>query len=160
VKRTMAVALLTLLLGASLRAASADVQAERAALFRQDKAWAQAAAAKDVDKVVSYWADRAHVFPPGQPAVVGKDALRRYVSEAFAAPGFSISWETSDFVVSDSGDVAYGVASNVVTIQDAQGKLVTEHGRAITVWRKGPDGIWKCVVDMWNAAPAAPPPPK
>lgn len=159
-KRPIALALLTLLPGVSVPTASVDVQAERAALFRQDKAWAQAAAAKDVDKVVSYWADRARVFPPGQPPVVGKDALRRYVSEAFAVPGFSISWETSDFVVSASGDVAYGVGTNVVTIQDAQGKPVTEHGRAVTVWRKGPDGIWKCVVDMWNAAPAAAPPLK
>jgi ketosteroid isomerase-like protein len=139
---------------------AADVQAERASLFRLDKAWAQAAAAKDVEKTVSFWADTASVFPPGQPAVVGAAALRRYISEAFAIPGFSISWETSDFTVSASGDVAYGVATNTFTVNDAQGKPVTERGRGVTVWRKGTDGGWKCIIDIWNAEPAASPPSK
>jgi len=22
--------------------------------------------------------------------------------------------------------------------------------KSVTVWRKGPDGRWKCVVDAWN----------
>lgn len=147
--------LLLMLAGASADAAPIDVEAERAALFRLDKAWAQAAAARDVEKSVSFWADDASLFPPGQPVVVGKDALRRYVSEAFSIPGFSITWETKDFVVSASGDMAYGVGTNAVTMHDAQGNTVTERGRAITVWRKGKDNSWKCVIDVWNAEPPA-----
>ena len=156
-KHVVLVALMSLLSEAAVLAADVDIKAERAILFRLDEAWAQAAAAKDVEKIVSYWADDAQVIPPGQPAVVGKDALRRYVSETLAIPGFSISWKTSDFVVSNSGDVAYGIGTNVVTVHDAQGKPITERGRAVTAWRKGPDGTWKCVVDIWNAAPAEPP---
>jgi uncharacterized protein (TIGR02246 family) len=132
-----------------------DLEAERAALFRLDKAWAQAAAARDVEKVLSFWADDARVVPPGQPAVIGKEALRQYVSGGFALPGFSIQWETSDFVVSASGDVAYGVGTNTVTVNSPEGKPVTEHGRAVTVWRKDSGGAWKCVLDIWNAAPPA-----
>jgi ketosteroid isomerase-like protein len=138
-------------------AGSPDLEAERAALFRLDKAWAQAAAAKEVERVLSFWADDARVFPPGQPAVVGKEALRQYVSGGFAVPGFSIQWQTSDFVVSASGDVAYGVGTNTVTVNSPEGKPLTERGRAVTVWRKDPGGEWKCVIDIWNAEPAAPP---
>jgi ketosteroid isomerase-like protein len=108
-----------------------------------------------VEKSVSFWADDASLFPPGQPAVVGKDALRRYVSESFSIPGFSISWETREFFVSTSGDQAYGVGTNTVAMQDAQGNPVTVRGRAVTVWRKGKDNTWKCVIDIWNAEPAA-----
>jgi ketosteroid isomerase-like protein len=120
-----------------------------------DKAWAQAAAARDIEKTVSFWADDARVFPPGQPAVVGKEAIRKYVSEGFALPGFSIQWETSDFMVSASGDMAYGVGTNKVAFTSPQGTPVVEHGRAVTVWRKTSGGGWKCVVDIWNAEPSA-----
>src|SRR5947207_218229 len=119
-------------------AGSPDLEAERAALFRLDKAWAQAAATRDVEKTVSFWADDARVFPPGQPAVTGKEALRQYVAGGFAQPGFSIQWETSDFVVSPSGDMAYGIGTNVVTFNGADGKPITERGRGLTVWRKAP----------------------
>ena len=146
------------LAGSLASPATPDLQAERAELFRQDKAWAQAAAAKDLEKTVSVWADDARVLPPGQPAVVGKEAIRRYVSEAFAVPGFSIQWETTDFVVSASGDMAYGVGTNQVTVNGPDGTPLTERGRGVTVWRKGPGGAWKCVIDTWNAEPSAPVP--
>jgi ketosteroid isomerase-like protein len=133
-----------------------DLESERAELFRVDKAWAQAAAARDVEKSLSFWADDARVVPPGQPALVGKDAIRGYVSAALALPGFSIQWHTADFVVSASGDMAYGFGTNTVTLDGPDGKRLTEHGRALTVWRKDPGGAWKCVVDIWNAEPSAP----
>jgi len=135
-----------------------DAPAERVALARADKAWSEAAVAKDIEKTLSYWTEDATVYPPGQPPVVGKDALRRYVTEGFALPGFSIRWETSAFEVSASGDMAYGLGTNVVTVNDPQGRLITERGRGVTVWRKGKDGSWRCVVDVWNAGPSAPPP--
>ena len=136
--------------------AASDLQSERATLLRLDKEWAQAAAARDLEKTVSFWADDARVVPPGQPAVVGKDAIRAYVAAAFAVPGFSIQWQTSDFVVSASGDMAYGFGTNTVSLDGPEGKRLTEHGRALTLWRKVPGGAWKCVIDIWNADPPAP----
>lgn len=144
-----------LLAGAA--AARVDVAAERAALVRADKEWSDAAVGKDVEKTLSFWTDDAIVYPSGQPAVVGKEALRRYITEGFGLPGFSIRWETSAFEVAASGDMAFGLGTNVTTINDPQGKMLTERGRGVTVWRKGADGKWRCVVDIWNAEPAAPP---
>jgi uncharacterized protein (TIGR02246 family) len=157
--RVLRLAAPVVLAASSALAATPDLQAERAALFRLDKAWAQAAAAGDLEKTVSFWADDARVVPPGQPAVVGKDAIRAYVSAALAVPGFSIQWQTTDFVVSASGDMAYGFGTNVVTLNGPDGKPLTEHGRGLTVWRKVAGGEWKCVFDIWNAEPAVPPAP-
>jgi ketosteroid isomerase-like protein len=120
-----------------------------------DEAWAQAAAAKDLEKTLSFWAEDASVIPPGQAAVVGKEAIRRYVSEGFALPGFSIRWKTSAFVVSASGDMAYGVGTNEMTVNDPQGRPMTQRGRGITVWRKDGKAGWKCVVDIWSPEPPA-----
>jgi ketosteroid isomerase-like protein len=144
------------LAGSLASPAAPDLQAERAELLRLDKAWAQAAAARDLEKTVSFWADDARVVPAGQPAVVGKEAIRRYVAEGFALPGFSIEWETTDFVVSASGDMAYGVGANKVTVNGPDGTPLAQRGRAVTVWMKDAGGAWKCVVDIWNAEPTPP----
>src|SRR2546426_10761347 len=106
-------------------AGSPDLEAERAALFRLDKAWAQAAAARDVEKTVSFWADDARVFPPGQTAVLGKEALRQYVAGGFALPGFFIHWDTADFVVSASGDIADVMGPNAAPSNSTDGKPPT-----------------------------------
>jgi ketosteroid isomerase-like protein len=122
-----------------------------------DKEWLAAAGAKDVERSVSFWTDDAVVQPPGQPAVVGAVAIRRYVSEAFRQPGFSITWQSSEPIVSSSGDMAYTLSSNQFTFQDPQGKLVTLRGKGVVVWRRQSDGRWKCAVDSWNPEPEGAP---
>ena len=52
-----------------------------------------------------------------------------------------------------SGDLAYMIERNVITVNDSLGNPVTTHGKVVTVWRKAADGSWKNVVDMWNEAP-------
>ena len=46
------------------------------ALGELDKAWSDAAAAKDVDKVVSYYAGNALVLPSNAAAASTKEAIR------------------------------------------------------------------------------------
>jgi len=130
-----------------------DPAAAARAVKDADRSWLAAAAAKDVDRTVSFWTDDAVIQPPGQPAVVGKEAIRQYVSGAFAMPGFSIRWQSGEPVISKGGDMAYSLATNEVSFQDPQGKPVTARGRGVVVWRRGPDGSWKCAVDTWNAGP-------
>ena len=122
-------------------------------LRRRDAEWAGlATAGEDLERILSFWTDDAVVIPPGMPTLEGKDAIRRYVEESLAIPGFSITWETNHFEVADSEDLAYGVGTNRVTVPGEEGALVTIEGRGVTTWRKE-DGEWRCVVDIWNDAP-------
>ena len=133
---------------------SADLEKERFAILEIDKRWAAAAKeGRDIDFIVSFWADDATVFPPGMPAMVGKEAIRQFVQQSFAMPGFSIQWETSQVVVSSDGSMAYGTGTNQTTFNDPEGKKIKVSGKAVTVWRKDPSGVWKCVIDMWNEDP-------
>lgn len=69
-----------------------DVASETAALLQRDANFAaEAADGRDVEKVVSFWTADAVVMPPGQPAIVGRDALRKYVEESYQIPGFAIT---------------------------------------------------------------------
>ena len=136
--------------------ASAGKQPDVASRIRQlDVDWSRAAQDRDVERVLSFWADDAIVFPPGSPAVAGKAAIREFVSKSFQTPGFNISWKTTTVAVSSGGDLAYATGTNRVTFNAPDGKQVTVEGKAVTVWRREKDGAWKCVIDIWNDVPAS-----
>ncbi len=124
------------------------------ALLQRDREWSDLASqGKDVERILSFWTDDAKVYPVGLPVIEGKQAIREFVTGSLSIPGFRISWEPGDAVVSPSGDMGYTTGRNHVTMPDANGALRTEDGRYVTVWRREPDGTWRCVIDIWNGGP-------
>jgi len=144
------VAIVTVLIASLGCRSVANTSDAKSQILRLDAEWSQAAQSRDVDRVLSFWSDDATVFPPGRPAVVGKPAIREFVLESFRTPGFGISWKTNDVVVSRSGDLAYGTGTNRVIFTGSDGKQVTVEGKAVAVWRRDPEGDWKCIIDIWN----------
>ena len=140
----------------STLAVKPDPAREEAAIRAADARWLAAARAHDLERTVSYWTDDVYMMPPGGPALVGKEALRRYVAGAFAIPDFTISWVTDHVWVANSGDLAYAVGTDTIQLTSPEGKRVVEHNKAVAVWRKERDGSWKCAVDIWNSADAQP----
>ena len=86
---------------------------------------------------------------------MGKAALREYVSASLRIPGFRLTWASTDVRFSPDGQLAYMFGQNTVSVNGADGEPTTTKGRAVTIWRRDPDDIWRCVVDIWNAEPAA-----
>jgi uncharacterized protein (TIGR02246 family) len=129
-----------------------NLSAEEAAIRRTDAVWLAAAAAHDLNRVLLFWADDATILAPGTPAVVGKEAIRKYVSGAFATPGFSITWKTEKVEISQSGDLAYSTGTDRISLNTPDGKSVTEENRGVAIWKKQPDGAWKCVLDVMSPA--------
>jgi ketosteroid isomerase-like protein len=81
--------------------------------------------------------------------------LRQYVESSLQVPGFRITWSSHEAVVSPDGQSAYLLGNNAVTMNGPDGVPVTTKGRAVTIWRRGADGEWRCAVDIWNAEPPA-----
>jgi ketosteroid isomerase-like protein len=73
-------------------------------------------------------------------------------------PGFAISWEPLEARISDGGDMGYLIERTTLTMNGPDGKPVTQHFRAVTIWKKQADGSWKNVVDISNPGPAVPVP--
>lgn len=150
---TIAAGLLLLPAGCQPRV---DIAAATLDLLRTDQAWATLAAANGaVDSIVAYWTADARVLLPGQPIVVGTDAIRQMVAAMQAIPGFHISWTSDSAVVSPSGDFGYTYGTNRIIAPDSSGVPRTTEGRYITVWRKEPKGPWRCTFDISNEGPAA-----
>ncbi|TLZ69577.1 MAG: DUF4440 domain-containing protein [Methanobacteriota archaeon] len=94
-------------------------------------------------------------MPPDLPAVVGKAALRHYIRGSVQIPGFRITWTSTDVTFSPDVTLAYMLGRNEVTMNAADGTPTTTKGRGVTIWRREPEGEWRCAVDIWNAEPAA-----
>jgi len=134
-----------------------DRLAEQQRLLQRDAEWAAVAAAgKDVDTAASYWSDDAVILPQGQPSVTGKAAIHAFVASSFATPGFTVHWKSEAPEFSPDGKLAYMRGANEITVPGPDGTTLKLAGRALTVWRKDPDGQWRCVVDIWNDPPPSP----
>ena len=131
-----------------------DTKTEGEKLMQLSRDWSKSAATDSIEKTLSYWAEDAIVMSPGEPALKGKQAIRGMIEGTSKIPGFKISWEPLSVVVSKSGDMAYMIEQNQITVNDSLGNPITQYNKAVTIWRKEADGSWKNVVDMWNAEPA------
>jgi len=133
-----------------------DVEAEHAALLEADAEYSNAAAAKDIDRYLSFWADDGVDLPSNAPMVTGKDAIREMMSEIFAVPGYAGSWQPTRMEVARAGDLAYTLGTYEFTLNDPEGNPVADRGKYVTVWKKQLDGSWKVVIDIWNSDQPAP----
>jgi ketosteroid isomerase-like protein len=119
-----------------------------------DAAWAAAMNAKDTAAVLALYADSAKVLPPDAP-IMDKAAARGVL-------GGLIGGGATDFVLTPT--VAYGVGDLGYMVGTATFKMggATETVKYADVVRRGADGKWRYVADMFSgvapmmAAAAAP----
>ena len=133
-----------------------DRKQDEQKLMETSRAWSREAQAGNVDAMLAYWSDDAIVIQPGQEVTRGREPLRAMIERMNKLPGFAISWEPLEARISDGGDLGYLIERTTVTMNGPEGKPVTQQYRAVTIWRKQPDGSWKNVVDISNPGPSAP----
>src|SRR5438105_6821614 len=139
-------ALVPLAFAATTFAAGADEKAVRDA----DAEWSKAAASKDVDKTVAFYADDAVVMPPNAERATTKEAIRKIWKDLLTDA--TVSWKATKVEVAKSGDIAFIVGTYEVTMNDVvTGKPVNDRGKYLEVWEKHADGSWKCGADIWNS---------
>lgn len=142
--------------GCMTRDADRTSVAAALAVAAADSGWAAAAAGRDLEASVAALAADGIMFPPGQPPVIGRAAVREYMRQAFAIPGFSASWVTDTVIVATGGDMAYTISRSRYTFPDTAGGIDTLHAKGVAVWRRDADGQWRAVADIWNEAPPLP----
>lgn len=132
-----------------------DQQVEAEKLMELSRSWAKSVKDKDVEKMLSYWADDAIVMSPNEPSVVGIEALRGMVERSMKIPGFEINWEPQKAYVSKSGDLGYVIIKNYMTMPiDTLGNTRTIFNKGVEIWKKQENGTWKNVIDISNPDPS------
>jgi ketosteroid isomerase-like protein len=147
------VALLVLTVSCTPPAPPDTRAADEAAIRATDEAWSKAAEARDLNAVVSYYADDAQLLPPNAPLANTKESIRAGWA-ALLVPEMTVSWKVSKVEVARSGDLGYITGTYKIDM-----KPTGDVGKMVEVWKKQPDGTWKCVADSFNSDLPVPTPP-
>lgn len=134
--------------------------ADVAAIQANETQWNSDYAAKDLDKIVSHYADDAVLMVPGTPSTSGKNAISASLKGMVADPALTLKFQSSKVEVAKSGDVAYTQGTYTMTMTDPQThQVVNDHGSYVTTYRKQLDGTWKAVADIATSEVPPPAPP-
>ena len=125
-----------------------DTKSEGEKLMQLSREWSKSASTDSLEKTLSYWADDAVFMSSGHPTLNGKKEIREMVEGSAKIPGFKISWEPLSVSVSESGDMAYMIEQNQVTVNDSLGRPIIKYGKGVTIWKKDNKGAWKNVVEV------------
>jgi ketosteroid isomerase-like protein len=128
----------------------ADGQPQDRQTIREiDAAWSLALQQKDLDKVISNYADDASFLPPDEPIIRGQVNIREWFAKRVAMPGYSATFAPTNIVVAKSGDIAYELGTFHVRVDDKSGKPIEYSGKHLVTWEKR-GGRWKVVAESIN----------
>jgi uncharacterized protein (TIGR02246 family) len=134
-----------------------DVAAEEAKVRDAEATEMKNWAAKDVDKILTFYADDATLMTPGMPGMKGKDAIRSMLKTMTSDPNLKLDFSAQRVEISKSGDVAFSQGTYQMVMTDAKTKKpVTDKGSYVTGYKKQADGSWKAVSDI-NVSELPPP---
>jgi len=128
-----------------------DKSGEAVELRKLDEQWSAAAAKNDLEATLSFYADDAVVLPGNAPIAADKKAIRE-VWAGMLGPGPAVSWRVTKVEVAKSGELGYLYGTYELTMKDPKGgPPEQDKGKLVEIWRKQPDGKWKCIVDTYNS---------
>ncbi len=119
-------------------------------LFKLEAAFAQEAALHGHDAFLTYFAEEGVELDDGG-GITSKAEMRK---QPAWPEGTSLTWTPVKADMAASGDLGYTYGTYVFKHKDKAGKLITDHGKYTSIWKKQKDGSWKVVVDMGNSSPA------
>jgi ketosteroid isomerase-like protein len=147
-KASVAAVLFSAIMSGMAASASGDMSAEAKGLAKLDDDWSVAAATRDAKSVASFYAEDGIAYPPNQPTAIGRAEAEKVWAAYFSDPTYRISWKTTHAEV--TGTLGYTTGIYEDSFKGPDGKTINGNGRYLCVWRKGSDGTWKVVHDMWN----------
>jgi uncharacterized protein (TIGR02246 family) len=116
----------------------------------------KAALAKDFATWAGLFLEDGAVYPPNEPAVEGRAAIRAWLEKFPPITEFKLN----NMKVEGREDLAYILGTYVMTIAPPGAAApVKDSGKYVTVLRRQSDDRWLAAVDMFSSdLPVAPPP--
>jgi len=119
--------------------------------LRED--WARNLREKHVDASIAEYAADAEFLQPGGQRVKGSDALRKLFENITKTIDSDLTFTPER--VETSGDLTYDSGTYRETlVTRATGTRMESRGSYLTVYRRGKDGAWLIVEQVWTGVPA------
>jgi ketosteroid isomerase-like protein len=115
-----------------------------------DASLSNAVAKRDLERIVSFYADEAVQMPTAEQIGTGKEAIRAEWKHVLGIPGFESKSALKQVDASRSGDMGYTRGTYTSRMVGRDGSVVTEPGKWVSIWKKQDDGNWRIVVDTFN----------
>ena len=122
-----------------------DSEDVRAALMDADRAFAAETAARGLEGWMSYYTDDAVRVALGDRGIAGLDGIRDYDAALFADSTTRLVWEPTDGGVFEDGTYGFTTGRSAMVRPGTPDTLWK--GRYVTLWRRGPDGRWRVILD-------------
>jgi uncharacterized protein (TIGR02246 family) len=134
--------------------AKSDPAAVKSAIQADEKKWNEEFKAKNLEGLMSHYADDAHFVADGA-AADGSTAIRKAYADALSDAYFGVTFASDKIDVASSGDFAYSRGHFSGKHEDRKTtQIVSESGTYLTVYKKQQDGSWKAVEDISVGDPA------
>jgi ketosteroid isomerase-like protein len=125
--------------------AAGQIRAE--SLLEADRAFAAKARADGAAAAFAdFMAEDGKLLGAAEDPVVGTEAI--YAVMAALPENADMSWTPLEAVVADSGELGFTWGTYRLTAPGANGDMVEESGRYLTVWRKDAQGRWRGALDI------------
>ena len=135
-------------------AVQADSAADESAIRGINERWLELIRNKDSAGIAQLYAEDGAALPPNEKAAVGRQAIGEWWNRSMQMPGYELTFQTDQLVLSKSGDMALDRGTYRFAATPAQG-AISDSGKFVVVWRKI-GGEWKVAADIFNSdLPAA-----
>jgi len=111
--------------------------------------WTEAMKSKNVDALVSMYADDPTILPDEKEAVSGKDAIKKFYIEWFAEQAQIKDQKFENINSIQEGNLLIDSTKySELLVRDS--KEISLTGKRLVVWQRQPQGPWKILRDTWN----------
>jgi uncharacterized protein (TIGR02246 family) len=145
------VALLTSICGCAKKFIPSNRAQDEGEIRQLEIEASKAIAAKDLDKLVSLYAEDGALYDDRTPSIRGKKAIRATWQTDFARPSLIMSTEPQTVEIASSGELAWAHGDFAMTINNSLGRPVTEKWQYALIYTKQLDGKWKIMADSANS---------
>lgn len=92
-------------------------------------------------------------MPPNQPMHQGREAIEQWFSQVAQVSEYSITLED----IQGAAGFAYVRARYTIKLTPrGMSRAISDTGKAIEIWRKDSDGVWRMASAIWNSDIPAP----
>jgi ketosteroid isomerase-like protein len=120
---------------------------DQASIRSNNDALVQAINAKDVGKIVGFYAENSTFMPPNRPIIRGKDSLKSYYQD-FVKDTSAVHLTVDE--VSGSGPLAYQTGTYEMDTKNGKGQPYHDRGKYLFILRSL-GGNWRYEYSMWNS---------